>query len=67
MKTKISWYQSINKKHLQIHVEFDGGLSIPIARKWKSEKEGLFSKKSVLFPNGGVFKMLWKIGTFLKM
>jgi hypothetical protein len=42
-KTRLSWYQSIAKKH----VIFDGGLSIPFTRKSESKKNGTF-------PNGGV-------------
>jgi hypothetical protein len=43
-KTQLSWYQSIAKKHLWIHVKFDGGLSIPFTRKIESKKNGTFSK-----------------------
>jgi hypothetical protein len=46
-KTRLSWYQSIAKKHLWIYGIFDGGLSIPSTRKCETKKNGTFS-------NGGV-------------
>jgi hypothetical protein len=50
-----SWYQSIDKRHFYIYVEFDGGLSIVFARELRSKKSGTFSKGMVCpFPNGGI-------------
>jgi hypothetical protein len=43
-KTRLSWYQSIAKKHLWIYVIFNDGLSIPFTRKSESKKNGTFSK-----------------------
>jgi hypothetical protein len=43
-ETQFSWYQSIDKKHLWVHVKFDGGLSIPLARKSRFKKSETFSK-----------------------
>jgi hypothetical protein len=42
-ETRLSWYQSIDKKHFWIYVKFGGGLSIPFTRR----------RWSVLFPYGG--------------
>jgi hypothetical protein len=52
-KTRTSWYQSIDKQHLWLYANFDGGKSIPFTRKLRSKKVGLFSN----FPNDGVCKI----------
>jgi hypothetical protein len=46
-ETYLSWYQSIDKKHLCVYVKFDGGLSIPFARKLRYKKSWAFSKGMV--------------------
>jgi hypothetical protein len=43
-----SWYQSIDEKHLGVHVTFDGGLPILFTRKIESKKSETFSKVSGL-------------------
>jgi hypothetical protein len=41
---KLSWYQSIDKKYFWVYIKFDGGLSIPFARKMRPKKLRLFPK-----------------------
>jgi hypothetical protein len=56
-----SWYQSIDEKHIQVHVKFESWLSIPFRKKMKCKKSGSFSMRwSVLFPNGGGWNF-WKV------
>jgi hypothetical protein len=55
-ETQRSWYRSIDKMHLWIYVKSDGGLSIPLARKSRSQKSETFSKGMFcLFSNGGIW------------
>jgi hypothetical protein len=57
-ETQRSWYQAIDKKHLCVYVKFDGGLSIPFARKPRSKKSGTFSKGMSAFSQmAGVEKL----------
>jgi hypothetical protein len=68
-ETQLSWYHSIDKKHLRTHVKFDGGLSIPVARKSESKKNGTFLREwwvCPFFQMAGC-EMFLKFGTFLKM
>jgi hypothetical protein len=46
-----SRYQSIDEKHIQVHVKFENRLSIPFARKSRSKKSGTFSKDGLHFYN----------------
>jgi hypothetical protein len=41
-EAQLSWYQTIDKKHLSVYVKFDDGLSIPFARKQRSKKWDFF-------------------------
>jgi hypothetical protein len=43
-QTMRSWYQSIDKKQIQVPVKFEGGLSIQIWRKTRYKKNQTFSK-----------------------
>jgi hypothetical protein len=54
-KNSIFWYHSIDEKRIWVHVKFDGGLSIPFARKLRYKKVGLFTREwFVLFSTGGI-------------
>jgi hypothetical protein len=39
---RLSWYHCKDKKHFQVHVKFEGGVSIPATRKMTSKKVRLF-------------------------
>jgi hypothetical protein len=54
---KLSWYQSIDKKHFRVHVKIEGGLySVP--KKNEIQKSDTFSRGwSTLSSNGGFWKI----------
>jgi hypothetical protein len=60
-ESKLSWYQSIDTRHLWVYVKFEGGLSIPFARKLRFKKSETFPEgRSALFPTAEL-KMVLKM------
>jgi hypothetical protein len=59
IEINLSWYPSIDQKHLWAYVKFVCVMFILFARKWRS-------KKVELFPNGGFWKIS-NVGLFEKL
>jgi hypothetical protein len=52
-KVRLSGYQSIDKKHILVHVKFEVGSSTSLTKKKNSKKVRLFQGLSVSSSNGG--------------
>jgi hypothetical protein len=62
---RLSWYQSIDKKHFYYYLKLEVDLSIPFTRKMRSKNVRLFPR-SVLSSKGGGWKSkkvqpIWKL------
>jgi hypothetical protein len=61
-----SKYQSLDKKYIWVHVEFEGRLSIHFGRKKRYKKSELFPRGSLFFFKWRGLKCFWKLELFWK-
>jgi hypothetical protein len=60
-KIRLSWYQSIDKKHFWVYAKFENGLSIPFTRKVSSKKVRLFPRSVLSIKNRGLKSKIWTV------